>query len=119
MIDPESSSEIMYHNFFKKLDLSPSQIKNDNMLVFSFSSKAIWHIAIAEVPVGMGEVQKMVEFIVMDINSPYKVVLGRTWLGMMKEVASPYHQKLKFTSEEGIVVIWKIIRSRHCFGMAV
>lgn len=39
---------------------------------------------------------------------------------MMKVVASPYHQKLKFPSIEGIVVVFsKEKDARHCFGLVV
>lgn len=69
------------------------------MPVFSFIGEAEWPIAIAEVLVRIGEVQKMVEFIIMDKESPYNAILSRTWLGMMKAVFSPYHQKLKFPSK--------------------
>ena len=70
LIDTGSSSEIMYHNIFKKLDLPPSQVKNADMPMFNFSGEVVWPIAIAEVPVRIGEVQKMVDFIVMDKDFP-------------------------------------------------
>ena len=41
----------------------------------------------------------------MNIDSPYNAILGRGWLGKMKAIASPYHQKLKFPSKEVIVVV--------------
>lgn len=41
LIDPRSSSEIMYHSLYKKLDLPASQIRNVNMLVFNFSGEAV------------------------------------------------------------------------------
>ena len=88
--------------------------------MFSFSGEVVWPIAIAEVPVRIGEVQKMVEFNVMDTDPPYNAIIGRTWLGMMKAVASPYHQKLKLQSKEGIVVVrGKQENARHCFRLAV
>ena len=90
------------------------------MPVFNFSGETVWPIVIAEMPVRIGEVQKMVEFIVMDMDSPYNAILDRTWLGMMKGVASPYHQKLKFPSKEGIVVFQgKQEDACHCFGLVV
>lgn len=57
------------------------------------------------VHVRLGPIKKNVEFIVMNIDSPYNAILGRGWLGKMKIVASPYHQKLKFPLKEGIYVI--------------
>ena len=49
--------------------MPPSQVKNADIPMFSFSGEA-WPIAITEVLVGIGKVQKMVEFIVMDMDSP-------------------------------------------------
>ena len=57
------------------------------MHVFSFGAEAVWPIAIAEVPVKIGEVQKMVKFIVMDMDHPKNAIVGRTWLGMMKAIS--------------------------------
>lgn len=59
LIDLGSFSEIMYHNTFDKLKILASQIRS------------------AEVPVGLGHVQKTVEFIVMNIDSPDNAILGR------------------------------------------
>ena len=80
----------------------------------------MWPIAIAEVLVMLGPVQKNIEFIVMNIDSSYNAILGRGWLGRVKAVATPLHQKLKFLSKEGIVVIrGKQEDARHCFRLAV
>lgn len=59
LIDIGSSSKIMYNNLFKKLNLPPSQVKEADMPVFSFSGKEMWPIAIAKVLVRIGEVQKI------------------------------------------------------------
>lgn len=42
LIDPKSSSEIMYHNMFKKLKLPPSQVKNADSPIFSFIEEVVW-----------------------------------------------------------------------------
>ena len=120
LIDPGSLSEIIYHSLFEKLKLPSLQINSVDSPDFSFSGEAIWPIAIAEVPVRLGHVKKNIEFIVMNIDSPYTAILGRGWLGIMKVVASPLHQKLKFPSKEGIVLIrGKQEDARYCFGLAV
>lgn len=38
----------------------------------------------------------------MNIDSLYNEILNRGWLGQMKAIASPYHQRLKFPSKHGI-----------------
>ena len=60
------------------------------------------------------------EFIVMDMDSPYNAILGRGWLTQMKAIASPMHQKLKFPSKTGVVVVrGKQEDARHYFRLAV
>lgn len=41
LIYPGCSSEIIYHSLFKRLDFPPSQVKNANMPVFSFSGEVV------------------------------------------------------------------------------
>lgn len=61
-----------------------------------------------------------VEFFVMNIDSPYNAILGRSWLGDMKAVASPFHQKLKFSSPRGVVVVkGKHEDARFYFNLAL
>ena len=56
----------------------------------------------------------------MNIDSPYNALLGRNWLGEMRAVASPFHQKLKFPSPKGVVVIrGKQHDARYCFNLAI
>lgn len=71
LIDPKGSSKIMYHIMFEKLRLLASQVKSIDSPVFNFNGEAVWPIAIAEVPV-----QKIVEFIMMNIDSPSNAILA-------------------------------------------
>lgn len=41
----------------------------------------------------------------MDVNTHYNAIMGKSWPGAIKEVASPFHQKLKFLLPEGIVEV--------------
>lgn len=68
----------------------------------------------------LGPVQKNIEFIVMNIDSPYNAILSRGWLKKIKVIASSLHHKLKFPSREGIdVVKGKQEVTRYCFRLAV
>ena len=75
------------------------------MPIFSFSGNVVLPITIAEVPVRIGLVKKIVEFIIINIDSPYNAILGCGWSRQMRSVAFPYHQKIKFPSNHGIVEI--------------
>lgn len=81
----------MYHNLFKQLKLPESNIKSVESLVFSFSGEAVWPIALPTLPVRLGSKQKSVEFIVMDIDSPYNAIHNQEWLRHMKAVAFALH----------------------------
>lgn len=102
----------MYQIMFKILKLPASQVRSTYSHVFNFSGKTVWPIAIAEVPVKLGLVHKIVKFIVMNIDSPCNAILGHGWLGQMKVVASLYHQKLKFLSKYRLVEIRE--KTRWC-----
>ena len=120
LIDPGSSSKIMYHSIYKKLKLPSSQVRSEDTPVFNFSGKAVWPIAIAEVLVRIDLIKKIVEFIIMNIDSLYNVILDRSWLGRMRAVASSYHQKLKFPSKYGIVELrGKQDDTCCCFTLAI
>ena len=56
LIDPSSSSEIMYHSIFKKLKLPAMQVRSADAPMFSFSGEAVWPIAFADVPIRLGPI---------------------------------------------------------------
>ena len=39
-----------------------------------------------------------VDFIVIDVFSPYMAIMGRPWLHTLKAVSSTLHQKVKYPS---------------------
>ena len=49
--------------------------------------------------------EMMVTFIVVVSFSPYTAILGRPWIHAMGVVLSTLHVKVKFRTEQGIVVI--------------
>lgn len=49
--------------------------------------------------VQVGGASRQVDFLVVDVPSPYNVIMGRTWLHGMEVVPSTHHQKLKFPLE--------------------
>ena len=41
------------------------------------------------------------EFYMVDMESPYNVILGRSWLHMIKVVLSTYHQLVQYPTMTG------------------
>ena len=88
--------------------------------IYGFSGQPVWPLGIVTLPVRLGPVGKDVDFVIVDYDAPYNAILGRTWLGMTKAVASPFHQKLKFPCKEGVVEVrGSQYSARHTFAMVV
>ena len=47
----------------------------------------------------------MVNFIVVNILSPYTTILSRPWIHAMGAMASMLHIKIKFLTEDGIAMV--------------
>ncbi|KAM7502432.1 hypothetical protein LguiB_001336 [Lonicera macranthoides] len=122
LIDPGSSSEVMYLKAYNELKpfISNKSVRQVDSPIYSFSGDAVWPICIVSVPVRIGEVVVVTDFFVMNVESPYNALLGRNWLGEMRAVASPFHQKLKFPTPKGVCVVrGKQEDARYCFNLAI
>lgn len=78
-----------------------------NTQIYNFSRDAVWSICAANVPVRVGKMVAIMNFFVINVDSPYSAILGRNWLGEMKPVASPFYQKLKFLLPKEVVVVMR------------
>lgn len=68
----------------------------------------------------MGPVSVDVEFFIIDIDAPYNAILCKICLGVMRAIAFPYHQKLKFPSSQEVVEVRSSQQKvGHYFGLAV
>ena len=91
LIDQGSSSEVMYLDLFRKLKLSIADPKEVTVPLVGFAGKGTIPLGKIVLPVRAGGISKMIEFLVVDIDSPYQAILGRGWLHAMKAVPSTYH----------------------------
>ena len=98
-VDPGSSSEILYYDYFKKLKLKDEDLQVTRTALIGFSSKPVYPKGKISLRVQIGGASKQVNFLVVDVPSPYNVIMGRTWLHSMEAVLSTHHQKLKFPLE--------------------
>lgn len=120
LVDQGSSSEVMYLDLFRKLKLSVADLKEATVTLVGFAGKMTMPLGKIVLPVRAGNVSKMIEFLVVDIDSPYQAILGRGWLHAMKAVSSTYHQKLKYVTEQGVMEIHDDqAMARRCFIAAI
>ena len=61
-----------------------------------------------------------VDFIVVDIFSPYTAIMGRPWLHTLGAVSSTLHQKVKYPSRGKVVeIVGNQVAARQCLVAAI
>ena len=88
LIDQGSSLEIMYARLFDKLGLKHSDLRLTSIPLFGFSGQAVQPMGVITVRVSVGPVQLDMEFLVVDVPSPYNAIMGWIWIHCMKVVPS-------------------------------
>ena len=64
----------------------------------SFEGRSVIPMGMIRLPVQVGLDVVEVDFIVVDIFSPYTAILDRPWLHTLEAVSSTLHQKVKYPS---------------------
>ncbi|KAH7862454.1 hypothetical protein Vadar_005027 [Vaccinium darrowii] len=105
LVDQGASTEIMYYNTFKRMELPPSSLQKCLVPLVGFSAQTVWPMGKVTLPVRAGSVVLSTDFLVVDIPSSYNVIIGRTWMHKMRAVSSTYHQKIKYPGADGIECI--------------
>ena len=79
MVDQGSSVEIMYPDLYKGLNLKPENLTAYSSLLVSFEGKMVIPKGQIRQPVLTGSDVMEVDFIVVDVFSPYMAIMGRPW----------------------------------------
>ena len=98
MVDQGSAAEIMYPDLFKGLGLKPEDLTTYNSPLVSFEGKMVVPKGQIRLPVQIGSDVVEVDFIVVDVFSPYTAIMDRPWLHSLGAVSSTLHQKVKYPS---------------------
>ena len=105
MVDGGSAAEIMYPDLYKGLKLKPKDLLPYDSPLMSFDGKLVIPKGMISLPIQTGPEIVEVNFIVVNIYSPYTTIVGRLWLYTLGVVASSLHQKVKFPSGDQILEI--------------
>ena len=98
MVDQGSAAEIMYPDLYKGLGLKPKDLTTYSSPLVSFEGKMVVPKGQIRLPVQAGADVVEVDFIVVDVFSPYTAIIGRPWLHSLGVVSSTLHQKVKSPS---------------------
>ena len=99
MVDQGSAAKIMYPDLYKGLNLKAEDLMPYSSPLVSFEGKIVIPKGQVRLLVQTGLEVVEVDFIVVDIYSPYTAIVARPWLHTLGAVSSTLHQKVKYSSE--------------------
>ena len=88
MIDQGSAANIMYPNLYRRLNLKPKNLIAYSSPLVSFEGKMVVPKGQIRLPVQIGTDVVEVDFIVVDVFSPYTAIMGRPWLHTLGAISS-------------------------------
>ena len=88
LIDPGSSTVIIYEPLFRGLALGESDLDLKVDSLYGFSRESVMPAGRVTIKVHAGTVSSPTEFWVMNAYLPYNTILGRPWLHKMRAIPS-------------------------------
>ena len=89
----------MYLDLYKGLNLKPEDLTAYDSHLVSFEGKTVTPRGQIKLPIQTGSNMVEVDFIVVDVYSPYTAIVARPWLHALGAVSSTLHQKVKYSSK--------------------
>ena len=105
MVGQGSRADVMYPDLFKGLGLKNEDLLKYDTPLVGFDSQVVIPEGQISLPVIMEGKEVTVAFIVDASFSPYTTILERPWIYAIRAVLSTLHVKVKFRTEQGIVVL--------------
>ena len=102
MVDQGSTAEIMYPDLYKGLNLKVEDLTPYSSPLVSFEGKIITPKGQVRLPVQTSSEVVEVDFIIVDVYSPYTAIVARPWLHTLGAVSFTLYQKVKYPSKSQI-----------------
>ncbi|XP_074283437.1 uncharacterized protein LOC141607985 [Silene latifolia] len=96
MLDTGSSVNLIMLKTIENMGFSEKDLQKKTISLVGFSGETANSLGEIVIPTYAGGVNKQVRYLVIDGPYTYNVILGRSWLHLMKAVPSTYHQCVKF-----------------------
>ncbi|XP_030970844.1 uncharacterized protein LOC115991265 [Quercus lobata] len=91
MIDQGSVVDIMYPDLYRGLNLKPENLIAYSSPLVSFEGKMVVPKGQIRLPVQTGTDVVEMDFIIVDVFSPYTAIMGKPWLHTLGPVSSTLH----------------------------
>ena len=90
---------------FRSLNLKLENLTAYSFPLVSFEGKMVVPKGQIRLPMQTGMDVVEVNFIVVDVFSPYWAIIGRPWLHTLGVISSTLHQKMKYSSGDQVLEI--------------
>ena len=120
LIDNGSSVDILYYPAFQKMRINKELIRPVNVPLIWFGGMKVLPICTISLLVVVGsyprQINKEVNFLIIDYSSLYNAIIGRLILNSWKAATSTYHLFVKFPTKYGIgEVQGDQLATRECY----
>ena len=96
MVDQGSGAKIMYPDLYRGLNLKPKNLTTYDSPLMSFIGKVVTPKGQIRLPVQAGSKVIEVDFIVVEVYSPYTAIVARPWLHALGAISLTLHLKVKY-----------------------
>lgn len=105
LVDGGSSVDILFLSTFENMGLDRSVLRPTCQPLFAFDSTMVCPLGIVTPNVCTAERCLDVDFVVIDCQSSFNVIMGRGWIHTMHGVTSTLHQVLRCPSKDSTYTI--------------
>ncbi|XP_071920583.1 uncharacterized protein [Coffea arabica] len=103
-VDPRSSVDVMYLRPFESLNLTREQLSAVRMPLVGFGGHVVHSEGVVTLTVTVGRHPRCrtipVNFVMVKIDSPYNLLMGRPTVNALRVVYSTYHLSFKFPTPQ-------------------
>lgn len=120
MVDTGSYVEILFSSPFRQINLKKIDLEPYSAPLVRFDGQPTLALGKIKLPMSLGPVTLMVNFLVVEASFPYNAILGRGWIHKIKIVPSTYHQCLRFPTPKGLMKVQgEQALARKCYALAI
>lgn len=124
LIDTGSLTDILFHEAFLKMGLPTSSLHTTHVPLVGFTGQSFTPKGIVTLPVTFGrdtqQATQKVQLMVVDVPSPYNMIIRRKTLNSFKCIVSTYHLKVKIPTSSWIgELLGDQLAARECYVNAL
>lgn len=102
LVDQGNGAEIMYPDLYKGLNLKLEDLTANDSPLVSFDGKIVILKGQIRLLMQVGSEIVEMDFIMVDVYSPYTAIVARPWLHTLRSISSTLHLKVKYPSGDQI-----------------